>query len=215
MSGKYYCETSGSYLAGITGVNRKSYTTTSTSVCNILCTQNILFFIFCLSIAKPVTALAQWARALDSENLSQPPPDFPYPELNELAGLIRTSLSFVQDSLEREHRFLRHASHELRTPIAIIRNNIELLHKLKDQREPERTVQQQKVIDRIDRAGLTMQHLTETLLWLSKDEIVPLAGQKLDLPRLLQELVEEMTYLLSGKEVQLMLTTDPCTIFLP
>ena len=166
-------------------------------------------------VSRPVTALGQWARALDSENLSQPPPDFSYPELNDLAGLIRTSLSSVQDSLEREHRFLRHASHELRTPIAIIRNNVELLHKLINHREPERTGQQQKVIDRIDRAGLTMQHLTETLLWLSKDEIEPLTGQKLQLDRLLQELVDEMTYLLSQKEVQLTLTTDPCTLFLP
>lgn len=166
-------------------------------------------------ISRPVTALGQWARALDSENVSRTPPDFSYPELNELAGLICTSLSSVQESLEREHRFLRHASHELRTPIAIIRNNVELLNKLEHRREPERITQRQQVIDRIERAGLTMQHLTETLLWLGKSEVEPFSGKQLELDRLVSELVDEMQYLLTKKEVQLELRTEPCTVFIP
>lgn len=166
-------------------------------------------------VSGPVTALGQWARSLDSNNLSQPPPDFSYPELNELAGLIRSSLSSVQESLDHEHSFLRHASHELRTPIAIIRNNVELLHKLENTREPERTLHQAKVIERIDRAGLNMQHLTETLLWLGRNEGEVLAGKQLQLDSVLLQLVEEMMYLLSKKEVELKIETTPCTVFLP
>lgn len=60
-----------------------------------------------------------------------------------------------------------------------------------------------------------MQHLTETLLWLNHqpDESLPL--QPLDLAQLVQELATEMAYLLTGKPVQLQVTTDPCRCSLP
>ncbi len=173
----------------------------------------IIILLLLRRISKPVTALGQWARSLDSEKLSQSPPDFSYPELNELAGLIRTSLSSVQESLEREHSFLRHASHELRTPIAIVRNNVELLQKLET--KPEQTAQRRQVIDRIDRAGHTMQHLTETLLWLSRNDVDALPSKKIELDNLLQELVNEMKYLLNRKNIELVLKTNPYTISLP
>jgi signal transduction histidine kinase len=181
----------------------------------------LTFLLILRRVSRPVAALGQWARELNSTNVSRLPPDFSYPELNELAGLIQTSLSSVQESLEREHRFLRHASHELRTPIAIIRNNVELLYKLEDNRLENHQGQQQvlqhrKVIARLDRAGQTMQHLTETLLWLGKDIAAgPIGEKKLELDRLLMELVDDMKYLLSGKKVELDLITDPCTVVLP
>lgn len=43
-------------------------------------------------VSQPVAALGWWTRAFDSEKLNQPPPDFAYAELNELAELIRTLL---------------------------------------------------------------------------------------------------------------------------
>lgn len=52
-----------------------------------------------------------------------------------MAELIRNSLSSVQQAVDREHRFLWHASHELRTPISTIRSNIELQRKLTQNRE--------------------------------------------------------------------------------
>lgn len=166
-------------------------------------------------ITKPVAALEQWARSLGPDNLNQPPPDFSYPELNGLANLIRSSLSSVQESLDREHRFLRYASHELRTPITIIRNNIELLPKIKNLQEPQRSIQEEQVVNRIDRASLNMQHLTETLLWLSKDDIGKLQEKPLELDRLLQQIVTEMKYLIDRKNIQLIVETDPCTVLLP
>ena len=82
------------------------------------------------SISTPVARLNNWTQSLTPENLSQPAPDFLYPELNQMAKLIQNSLSSVQRSLDREHRFLRYTSHELRTPISVIRNNIELQYKV-------------------------------------------------------------------------------------
>ena len=166
-------------------------------------------------VAKPVTALEQWTRALGPDTLNVSPPDFSYPELNNLAHLVQTSLSSVQESLDREHRFLRYASHELRTPITIIRNNIELFHKIEKLEEPRRSAQQDKVVARIDRASLNMQQLTETLLWLSKDNIEKLPEKGVELDQLLQQLVEEMRYLIHGKNVQVQIETSPYTVLFP
>jgi signal transduction histidine kinase len=166
-------------------------------------------------VSRPVAALGQWARSLSSENLSEPPPDFSYPELNELAELMKNSLSSVQESLDREHNFLRYASHELRTPIAVIRNNIELLHKIKENLNVEKNNRLEKVVDRIDRAGMNMQYLTETLLWLSRTEMEALPGTEFELDRVLAELVEEMQYLLDRKAVDLDIETSTCSVCLP
>ncbi len=163
-------------------------------------------------VAQPVGALGCWARSLNEKNLHREPPDFSYPELNELAKLIRASLSSVQEALEREHRFLRHSSHELRTPISVIRNNVELLHKLRDNGTEAKRIQ---AVDRIDRAGRTMKHLTETLLWLSREADDELPRDKVRLDRLLRELIEEQGYLSADKQIALQLSTTPYEVSVP
>ena len=163
-------------------------------------------------VSRPMAKLRAWTHSLDNEKLSHPVPDFSYLELNEMAELIRNSLSSVQQAVDREQRFLRHASHELRTPISIIRSNIELQRKLAQKRE--RLADEQSIIDRIDRASLTMKHLTETLLWLNYEPDMPLQSQTVNLPELIRELAAEMTYLLAGKPVTTEISTLPynCTV---
>ena len=192
--------------------SRKMLFTISASIAGLL---GIIILLFLRRVSRPLASLGQWARSLDAHNLSDPPPDFSYPELNDLAYLIRNSLSSVQESLDREHSFLRHASHELRTPITVMRNNIELLHKLKETTAPERIALQEKAIDRMDRASLNMQYLTETLLWLSRKEFQTLPGKQFELDSLLREIADEMKYLLDRKEVELKLETQPSLVFLP
>ncbi|GAB3103158.1 HAMP domain-containing histidine kinase [Aestuariicella hydrocarbonica] len=164
-------------------------------------------------ISRPIAALRTWTHSLDSDKLSQPLPDFSYPELNEMAELIRNSLSSVQQALEREHRFLRYASHELRTPISTIRSNIELYQKLS--LKQQRPASEQAVLDRIDRASKTMKYLTETLLWLNHEPDSPLRTQLVNLPDLVQELASEMEYLLTGKPVDVEIKTHPFECNIP
>ena len=151
---------------------------------------------------------ANWTK----NKLQETPPDFYYPELNDLAALIRTSLSSVQESLEREHRFLRHSSHELRTPISVIRNNVELLHKLEATSDKKRERREAQAIQRIDRASLTMKHLTETLLWLSRESEAAPRRVEFDLERLILDLVAEARYLLKDKGVEIVVETEPHTV---
>lgn len=180
----------------------------------IALTLMLITWLLMRSISTPVARLNNWTQSLTPENLSQPPPDFLYPELNQMARLIQNSLSSVQRSLDREHRFLRYTSHELRTPISVIRNNIELQYKVLQQTASSLNPMQKDIADRIDRASITMQHLTETLLWLSREDHEKLPESVVEIDKLLLEITAEMRYLLRDKTVELIVETHPyqCSI---
>ncbi len=173
-----------------------------------------LLWIVYRRISQPVKGLYQWTRSLDKDNLQTDVPDFSYPELNGLAQLIQQSFYSVNESLEREQRFLRHASHELRTPISVIRSNIELARKINSKENNfNAACPEAQIVDRIDRASLTMKHLTETLLWLNRDkEDEVLAKVTIPLDQTVENLVEEMRYLLNDKSIELTVDTSPYQI---
>ncbi len=86
----------------------------------------------------------------------------------ETLSLLRAFEHFtqrMQTMLERERLFTRNASHELRTPIAVVLANLDLL----EQRKHDPTLSAE-VITRMRRAVSDMQGLIETLLLLARDE---------------------------------------------
>lgn len=173
----------------------------------------IAIFFMLRKIITPLRSLKSWARALDPQTLQQPVPDFQYFELNNLAELIRDSLINVQETLDREKRFLGFASHELRTPLAVMRTNVDLLSKLVEKEGSK--VKQQEVLERLQRAGFTMTGLTETLLWLNRQEDKKLPFIDVDLSTLVSQLSSELNYLLHGKNVDVTLTVKPFVLSLP
>ncbi|WP_440055411.1 sensor histidine kinase [Pseudoalteromonas sp. T1lg65] len=163
------------------------------------------------TIAKPVAQLSDWAASLDDKSLNEPAPHFKYRELNTLANLIQQSLQEVNHSLKREKEFVNHASHELRTPIAVIRSSVELIQRLNDPLQPK----SYKALQRIDHASHEMAALSETLLWLSRQEKPLLDNHLVNLDKMLAEQRESLSYLLKGKEVTVMLNTEPYLLSIP
>ncbi|MGI0117881.1 sensor histidine kinase [Zooshikella sp. RANM57] len=172
----------------------------------------VIILLLSWRLGRPITRLGEWARTLASDKLHQPTPDFNYPELNAFADLIRSNLKSVQETTEREQRFLRHTSHELRTPITTIRSNVELLKKLDSQQNRHH---HQAAIERIDRASLTMKHLTETLLWLHHERAESLPMSTCQLDEVIQHLVDDMRYLLASKHISVNVETHPYSLYLP
>jgi len=156
------------------------------------------------SVSKPVERLRLWALGLNEHTLEQPVPEFKYQELNELAGIVHSSLQHVREGLVREREFVSHASHELRTPIAVIRSSVELLHKL-EEKGPSKGG---NAIRRIDHASHTMTDLTETLLWLSRQDHDDLVISEIQPGKMLSTLVQDLQYLLTGKQVEVELAID-------
>ncbi|MHA2937467.1 histidine kinase dimerization/phospho-acceptor domain-containing protein [Vibrio sp. RC27] len=164
----------------------------------ILFTSIILLLLH--KISKPMKRLSSWAASLTPEVLQQPVPDFYYCELNNLANIVKSSLQSVQTTLDREKQFLSHASHELRTPIAVVRSNTELMQKLIEKQNS--VDKQQAVLDRILRAGHSMTELCETLLWLNRGEYRNLPTTNVELSLQLEQLTNNLHYLIRDKDVE-------------
>jgi len=160
---------------------------------------SFILFMIMQKIARPVESLKNWAKSMDQDNIQSSPPDFSYSELNVLASLIQSSLISAHQSLEREQNFLSYASHELRTPISVIRSNVDLLQRLSE--KCPLSEKQQQTLQRIERAGLTMSDLTETLLWLSRDDEQDMEPEPLALDEKINFLCDELNYLLNNKDV--------------
>lgn len=144
-----------------------------------------------------IEQLCRWAELLSLQSWSQPRPDFRYDELNRIAEQLQQAFERIASLLEREHQFLRHASHELRTPVAVVRANMELLQRL------ELPIPMQRPIERVRRANQTMLQLIETLLWLSRENEAPPNVAEVRVDLLLDEISEELGYLLQDKSVEL------------
>lgn len=184
----------------------------------------ILLFVFTLlfvfkKIALPVEQLQTWGKQLSLDDLDKPQPDFRFKELNDVASLIHSNLASVSDSIKREQVFLSYASHELRTPIAVLRSNTALLERV----NPTPNDKEREIRNRIQRASLTMKSMTETLLWLSRKGDIEMPVELISLGSLLDNIVAELRYLLTGKSVEVnididdsksMLAVVPCTIVL-
>ncbi len=153
------------------------------------------------NVAAPVRKLNTWSAALSAENADLEVPSLRFRELDALAIRIRHAFQRVRESVDKEKRFLRHASHELRTPISILANNVELIDRLGDR--PDRSDAEQAAFARQYRALEDVQLLMETLLWVNRQtESLP-KSEKIDLRRELEGIVEGYQYLLDKRSVSL------------
>ena len=171
----------------------------------------LILIYFFTKVSQKINSLSQWANELTPQKLKEEHPNFHFTEINQIADFIQSSANDLQEALDREHQFLRHASHELRTPIAVIRSNIDLLDRLKMDATSDKHL---KSYDRIRRSAQNMQHLTETLLWLSrKDENMP-EPEAFELGNLVQDVVDEQRYLIEGKSVSIKMDLEPANLTL-
>jgi len=93
-------------------------------------------------------------------------------EIGRIARLWRDADGRLRSALERERRFTRDASHELRTPIAAARGALELL-RAEPQAGPARRSELHR---RVDAALVEMGDLVHAFLWLAREPSPAPAG---------------------------------------
>lgn len=164
-----------------------------------------------LNLTRPVKDLAQRMRELDPLNPTQRlPTNYRKSELNTIAQEANEHLERVELAVERERRLLDQASHEFRTPLAIIAGAADVLHA---QQLPERS---QRPLSRIDEAVDTLTQIMEALLYLSREPSPEERIQVTVLHALIPDLVSDHTYLLAGKPVQYLIDTiEPLVLKAP
>ncbi|NQZ29877.1 MAG: HAMP domain-containing histidine kinase [Oceanospirillaceae bacterium] len=164
--------------------------------------------------SRPIKILLEWTGKLDinDHNITVlPTKDFRYRELNDLANVISQSLHTAQKSLAREQLFLRHASHELRTPITVISSNLEMLQQNNSGADPFND----QLMQRMSRSIESINQLIETLLWVDRDTSLHCTIKNIDLAALIHEQIDANRHLMDYRQVSLELQLEPSLHCLP
>ncbi|MEM7077615.1 MAG: HAMP domain-containing sensor histidine kinase [Pseudomonadota bacterium] len=151
------------------------------------------------SIDGPLRRLELWSSALGEQVVEQPPEKLRFFEFNALAQRLQAAFVRLQEGAEKEKRFLRHASHELRTPIAILSANVELLDRLSAR--AERSTAEQAALDRQYRALEDVQLLIDTLLWINRQSETLPQVERIDLRGEVDAITENYRHLLERRAV--------------
>ncbi len=100
-----------------------------------LATAGVLGLLLSTRALKPVYRIIDSARAIKPEELSARVPVPEETELKELALTLNDLLSRLQMAFDSQERFIADASHQLKTPLAIIRGELDVFRKV--DRSPE------------------------------------------------------------------------------
>ncbi|MBM4206205.1 MAG: HAMP domain-containing histidine kinase [Gammaproteobacteria bacterium] len=102
-----------------------------------------------------------------------------------MVGALEDFAARLEDFALREREFTRDASHELRTPIAVLAASLDLL-----ERNGARPPAEQQVLARMRKAVLHMQSLLENLLLLAHEDPLPVPPEGADINALVAEQIE-------------------------
>jgi signal transduction histidine kinase len=151
---------------------------------------------------KPVTDITAAALTISIENLSE---RLPVPEtgdeLAKLTEVLNTMLARLESAVKTLSQFVADASHEFRTPIAVIRTSAELA--LRRARTPE---VYRDSLKEISAEAERMTTLVEELLMLARNDDIPLIP--LDLREVLSDVLTEIKGLADFRNVQIQTFSD-------
>jgi len=148
----------------------------------------------------PVNAIIETARGVGIQNLSNrlavPPAQ---DELRRLSETLNDMLARIEASVKRITQFTADASHDLRTPIALIRSSAEL-----SLRRPRTEDEYRETLARILASSEETSHLIEDLLTIARADAAAaeLHFENIDLLPCLHKISEEAAILASQKGIE-------------
>ncbi|SFC91906.1 sensor histidine kinase [Pseudoalteromonas denitrificans] len=149
-------------------------------------------------LVQPLTKLVNLVQDASPQDLPKSfAHHYPNNEIGILANTLENSMVRINNFVLREQHFTRDASHELRTPIAIIKNATELLE-TGNLTETESQV----VVKRISRASLQMEQTVNTLLSLAREEHTNVTSCVIKILPLVEKAIVQHAYLLNDKPVE-------------
>lgn len=108
-------------------------------------------------------------------------------ELNEIAQTFNFFLAELEAHIQREKHLLNLASHELRTPIAVISGALDVIE-TRQQLAPNDLL----TLTRIRRANEEMKNNVTILLQLARGEVTPSSAELLDLYACVHEIIDDL-----------------------
>ena len=168
----------------------------------------VLSYLVAGRIVKPIGVINAMTKEITEKTLdTRLPLGQSEDEIFELTGSLNRMFDRLQDSFTKQQEFLANASHELKTPIAMLRLFFDEMTQC--QELPE-TMQQQ--IRAQNNVVLRMERLVKTLLELSVLELKrDLELEEFDLSALCRSVLDDFSPLLGDRELTLT-TTLPATL---
>jgi len=153
------------------------------------------------SMLKPIDEIAQAARNLSASNLDMRINILGTKnELRDLASVINDMLDRIEAAYESQKAFVSDASHELRTPISVIRGYAQLLERW-GMSDPEVA---KEAIGAISSEAESMNELVEKLLFLARHDkkTFKLEMETFDLAELCRELIRDTELIARDHDVK-------------
>lgn len=153
-------------------------------------------------IFRPISNLTETARNLTVTNLHSErlPVRGTEKELRELTQVFNEMLDRLERSYESQKQFVSNASHELRTPIAVIQGYSRMLSRWGSS-DPEIL---NEAVDAIAEESKAMQELVEKLLFLSRHDRKTLKVQKgwFSMGEVVEDMVKETRMVTQNREIK-------------
>ena len=153
-------------------------------------------------LLEPIDIMVRTAKRLTVNNLNQERLNIEGTknELKDLAGTINEMLDRLELSYESQKQFVSDASHELRTPIAVIQGYINMLDRWGKRDEEV----MEESIEAIKNEAQSMQELVEKLLFLSRHDKKTLKLKKrfFEMSEVVEEMVKETRLVAKNRRVE-------------
>ncbi|HZU66757.1 MAG TPA: ATP-binding protein [Ktedonobacteraceae bacterium] len=153
---------------------------------------------------RPVRKVSAAARRIEANTLNtRLALDGPSDEVKELADTFDAMLARLQSTFELQKRFVADVAHELRTPLASLRTNLEVVAG-----DPQANLEDfRAMIATQERALTRLECLVADLLILATAEQQS-TGELITLASLLEEVVCDLEYIASMRQIELQLESD-------
>ena len=150
---------------------------------------------------SPVRKITHRVKEISDENISAArlDPVDSQDELMELTKQINSMLDSLQQAFERQENFVSDASHELKTPLAVIAGYANLLRRW-GKSDPKIL---DEAVEAITRESENMKRIVEQLLWLAKLGDFALNCTEFNLYETVAEVVDGYKLLNTGHEIEL------------
>lgn len=146
-----------------------------------------LSFVLAARLAEPVSTLAKHIRDYTIDRDPQPlESDVQDDDLRQLARAFDAYSLRLRAFIDREKEFTRNASHELRTPITVVRGACEVIRR----ESPDAGPRTKGAIARALEGLEEMEALVETFLLLAREERRPERMATVDVGRLVRHIIE-------------------------
>jgi heavy metal sensor kinase len=160
---------------------------------------------------RPVETMTQAARQISANRLSERiAVHNPNDELGELAQTLNRMIERLESSFTEMQRFTADAAHELRTPLAVIRNEAEVAL-----RSPRSQEEYGRVLENLLEETIRLSNMADQLLFLCRQDagLQPMVDATVAVEELLRDVVGNMRLVAEEKGVALSLNEiPPCKV---